>query len=145
MHLFPLFLNRVISISIINDLFTVTFFDFMIIPLYIFSIVNLCKLCRFDLLQKIIMQLGKQSLLMWFVSCIFFNNSKRVFQPVLYFPRNCMTYWVACGTIRILQIIIIRITIAKTRRKTVPSDKIIPASIFFPYRPRTEGILSLKS
>lgn len=25
---------------------------------------------------------------MWFVSCIFFNNSKQVFRPILYFPRN---------------------------------------------------------
>ena len=31
---------------------------------------------------------GRYSLLMWFIHCIFFNNCKDIFQPILYWPRN---------------------------------------------------------
>ena len=35
------------------------------------------------------------TLLMWFVSCIFFNNCKAIFQPILYYPHNpvIVTIW----------------------------------------------------
>ena len=39
-------------------------------------------------MKVVLRQIGKYSLLMWFVSCIFFNNSKKVSQPLLYWPGN---------------------------------------------------------
>lgn len=36
----------------------------------------------------ILEELGKKSMYMWFVHCIFFNCSKRIFQPILYCPKN---------------------------------------------------------
>lgn len=62
--------------------------DILFTPLFIFAAVNLCREIKAVFIKKGLIKIGKYSLLMWFVSCIFFNNSKQVFRPILYFPRN---------------------------------------------------------
>ena len=62
--------------------------DVVFTPFFVFAAVNLCKEIEAIYIKKGLAKIGKYSLLMWFVSCIFFNNSKQVFQPILYFPRN---------------------------------------------------------
>ena len=62
--------------------------DIVFTPFFIFAAVNLCKVIKAVFIKKALSKIGKYSLLMWFVSCIFFNNSKQVFRPILYFPRN---------------------------------------------------------
>ena len=62
--------------------------DVVYTPVFIYCAVNLFKIIDWKLLNAILFQIGNYSLLMWFYSCIFYNNSKRVFQPILYFPHN---------------------------------------------------------
>lgn len=62
--------------------------DILYAPLFIFACVELSRLVPFKFLNTFWIRLGTQSLLMWFVSCIFFNVSKEIFQPILYFPKN---------------------------------------------------------
>ena len=62
--------------------------DVVFTPFFVFAAVNLCKEIKAIYIKKGLAKIGKHSLLMWFVSCIFFNNSKQVFRPILYFPRN---------------------------------------------------------
>lgn len=56
-------------------------------PIFIYVVVNLCKAIDFKSIKFILIQIGKYSLHMWFISCIFFNNSRAIFQPILYYPR----------------------------------------------------------
>ena len=62
--------------------------DFVYAPVFIYCLVNLCRAIKWVHMQFILKEVGKNSLMMWFVSCIFFNNSKKVFQPILYCPHN---------------------------------------------------------
>lgn len=62
--------------------------DIIYSPLYIYSVACLCRELNIKPIKLVLMKLGEQSLLMWFVSCIFFNNCKTVFQPILYYPKN---------------------------------------------------------
>lgn len=57
-------------------------------PPFIFCLVKLIRGIRLTCVKVVLRQIGKYSLLMWFVSCIFFNNSKKVSQPLLYWPGN---------------------------------------------------------
>lgn len=57
-------------------------------PLFFYGAVNLLKCIPAKLVQKPLQALGKQSLLMWFLHCVFFNCCKEVTQPVLYFLKN---------------------------------------------------------
>lgn len=62
--------------------------DLLYTPVFIFCVASLCGTVKLKYTQLILKQIGKYSLLMWFVSCIFYNNSKKVFQPILYWPHN---------------------------------------------------------
>lgn len=62
--------------------------DMFYTPIFIYVLANLCKAVDFRGLKFILIQIGKYSLLMWFISCIFFNNSRSIFQPILYYPHN---------------------------------------------------------
>lgn len=42
---------------------------------------------RKSVVKKVLMFLGKYSMFMWFIHCIFFNSLKEWTQPLLYFPR----------------------------------------------------------
>lgn len=61
--------------------------DIFYAPMFIYACINLRR--QINLKNSYIMSnLGKQSLLMWFISCIFFDELKTIFQPVLYLPQN---------------------------------------------------------
>lgn len=69
--------------------------DCIYAPVFIYAIVNINKVLHFNFLDKQLSEVGKYSVLMWFVSCIFFNNCKLIFQPILYWPHNpiLVTLW----------------------------------------------------
>ena len=56
-------------------------------PLFVYGAVNLLKAIP-AAISRVLMALGKQSLLMWFLHCAFFGASKTFTQPILYFPKN---------------------------------------------------------
>ena len=64
-------------------------------PIFIYAVVYICNTVDVKMIKKVLIIIGKYSLLMWFVSCIFFNNCKNIFQPILYLPRNpaLVTIW----------------------------------------------------
>ena len=64
--------------------------DVLYAPMLVFAVVRLCRdqLKTIPVLKKGLQTLGDLSLPMWFVHCIFFNNAKTFFQPLLYAPRN---------------------------------------------------------
>lgn len=69
--------------------------DILYTPMFIYAVANLCGAMNFKRLKFILIQIGKYSLLMWFISCIFYNNSKSIFRPILYYPHNpiLVTVW----------------------------------------------------
>lgn len=62
--------------------------DIIYAPLFIYATVNLVVAMPFKRVLTVISEVGKYSLIMWFLHCIFFNVCKSFFQPILYFPRN---------------------------------------------------------
>lgn len=62
--------------------------DILYVPVFIYAIVHFFRVVDSEVLNKIIGQVGKYSMLMWFFSCLFFGNSKAIFQPILYWPHN---------------------------------------------------------
>lgn len=69
--------------------------DVLYTPIFVFALVHIYQMTRWKAVDRILIPIGKCSLLMWFISCIFYNNCKAVFQPVLYFPHNpvAVTVW----------------------------------------------------
>ena len=63
-------------------------FDCLFAALFIYAVVNLTKLLPLRFGKSVLAQIGKQSMLMWFLSCIFYGCCRSYFQPLLYFPRN---------------------------------------------------------
>lgn len=59
--------------------------DLFYAPCFVYGLVNLCGKGR---LYSILEAIGKKSMTMWFLHCVFFNGSGSVFQSILYFPRN---------------------------------------------------------
>ena len=62
--------------------------DVLYAPMFIFAIVTLFEKRPFKHMRGVLSVIGKYSMMMWFLSCIFFNNSKTVFQPILYAVKN---------------------------------------------------------
>ena len=60
--------------------------------MFLFALVALFKLIEGKRLGNcvdiIIGNIGKQSMLMWFIHCVFFNMCGKVFKPILYLPHN---------------------------------------------------------
>ena len=69
--------------------------DVIYAPVFIYAVVYLCNTVRVGIVNRVLASIGKYSLLMWFLSCGFFNNCKTIFQPLLYFPHNpiLVTIW----------------------------------------------------
>lgn len=62
--------------------------DIFYAPLAIWAIVNLIHIWNpGELILKILEKMGKKSMMMWFISCVFFSNLYQIFQPFLYWPR----------------------------------------------------------
>lgn len=62
--------------------------DAVYTAIFIYAVVRLCNLINARWWKNILAQMGKHSMSMWFISCIFFGNSKTVFQPILYYPHH---------------------------------------------------------
>lgn len=72
------FLTRCISVSI----------DFISAPLFIFGFVSLIHRIPWKKLLFPLSLIGKYSLSMWFIHCIFFNQLSVYTQKILYFPKS---------------------------------------------------------
>lgn len=58
-------------------------------PVFVYAVANLVSLVKKPgFFSKVLSEIGKMSMLMWFLHCGFFNASKTILQPILYFPRN---------------------------------------------------------
>ena len=62
--------------------------DFFLAPMFVYSAARLLQYVKSTVLMKILNQIGKYSLHMWFLHCIFFNACQNILQPILYWPRN---------------------------------------------------------
>lgn len=69
--------------------------DVIYAPIFIYAVAYICNAIDIRALKTALIHVGKYSMLMWFVSCIFFDNCKGIFQPILYFPHNpvLVTIW----------------------------------------------------
>ena len=79
LHKLPLF-NENISFYIC--------FDVLYAPFFIYFFIYVIKTINIGYLRHGLSIIGKNSVLMWFIHCLFFANSKTIFQPLLYFPKN---------------------------------------------------------
>lgn len=63
--------------------------DLIYAPCFVYCLANLFN-CppRIKFVRSALAQIGKMSMLMWFLHCAFFNYSAHLLQPILYFPRN---------------------------------------------------------
>ena len=68
---------------------------FICAPFFVFGVMEIYYIIKHKSILIPLKVLGKYSLLMWFLHCIFFNQLKEYTQPVLYFPRNpvLVTIW----------------------------------------------------
>ncbi len=90
-----LFLNRPSIKLVVSFLFVLVLpfcryenaqFDFIYAPLFAFGLIGLVKAINIKFLAPVSI-IGKYSMLMWFFHCAFFNVSKSITQPVLYYPH----------------------------------------------------------
>jgi len=63
-------------------------YDIVSTPLFIFVLVNIINVANTKYIKMGLIELGKLSALMWFVSCAFYDNCYTIFQPILYIPHN---------------------------------------------------------
>lgn len=73
------------SISAVTIRFSM---DMVYTPLFVYGLINLVDLFPWKKIWAPIALLGKHSMGMWFVHCIFFNSCKEYTQTILYFPNN---------------------------------------------------------
>lgn len=64
-------------------------------PFFIFGAMELYHAVKHKSVFKLIALIGKYSLFMWFLHCIFFNQCKEYTQPILFFPKEpiLVTLW----------------------------------------------------
>lgn len=62
--------------------------DILYAPLFIYGTTNLLRYIKDNIVCKLLVNIGKHSMLMWFIHCIFFNVCKEKTQGILYFPKN---------------------------------------------------------
>lgn len=76
------------SLEIRSGLYPIKFTaDILYAPLFVYGAANLLQYIKNTVLGRILQQIGKYSLHMWFFHCIFFNACRNVTQPILYAPR----------------------------------------------------------
>lgn len=77
------------SVEIRTGIYGVTFtMDLLFAPLFVWGAANLLGLVKHTILFRLLEKIGRHSMLMWFLHCIFFNVCKEYTQPILYFPKN---------------------------------------------------------
>lgn len=62
--------------------------DILYAPLFVYGMANLLRTVKTAVIRKPLEEAGKQSMLMWFLHCVFFNCSKEYTQPILYALKN---------------------------------------------------------
>lgn len=62
--------------------------DVLFAPLFVYGAAKLLQFLKDGWLLKVLGRIGRQSLLMWFLHCVFFNACRETTQRILYFPRN---------------------------------------------------------
>ncbi len=77
------------NISFNVSIFTFNFsLDFLLAPLFIYGLLNIINAVKHKKLLAPLSIIGKYSMGMWFLHCIFFNTCKEYTQILLFFPRN---------------------------------------------------------
>lgn len=56
--------------------------------MFVYGIAKLLQFIKDTWVLRLLGAIGKKSMLMWFIHCIFFNVCKEKTQPILYLPRN---------------------------------------------------------
>lgn len=103
-----------------NRMDLVFLMDLVYGPLFFYGAVNLLTAIPFAAVHKPLMALGSQSLLMWFLHCVFFNCCKTHTQPLLYLPKNpiLVILWglgLCYGAARLLDLPLKRLLKAKNK------------------------------
>jgi len=62
--------------------------DFLYAPVFIYGAAKILQYCKNWFICRILTAIGKQTLFMWFLHCIFFNVCKEKTQWILYYPKN---------------------------------------------------------
>lgn len=62
--------------------------DIFYAPLFVYGAAKILESLKGGWLIKLLGRIGKQSLLMWFIHCVFFNVCRETTQPLLYFLKN---------------------------------------------------------
>lgn len=79
--------------------------DAVYAAVFVYGCARLLQLCRGRLVFDVLGRIGRQSSMMWFIHCLFFNVCKEKTQWLLYWPRNpllvllnglLMCYGIAC-------------------------------------------------
>lgn len=61
--------------------------DIFYAPIFLYGLKNLLEMGKWPRLLSLLGKIGRESLLMWFLHCLFFNCCKAYTQPLLYWPR----------------------------------------------------------
>jgi len=85
-----LFPNFKLGATLFNGQWTELSFtmDIIYAPLFIYGIAHILQYAKERLLFKTLVSIGKYSLLMWFIHCLFSNACSEITQPILYAPYN---------------------------------------------------------
>jgi len=62
--------------------------DVIYAPIFVYCLVGIIALRKKGIIREVIIKIGQKSLLMWFLSCTFYNMTKEMTQKLLYLPRN---------------------------------------------------------
>lgn len=77
------------TLNIRGGMYDLTYtMDILYAPLFVFGMGNLLQYLRKTPLFPLLGKIGSQSMLMWFLHCIFFNVTKELTQPLIYASRN---------------------------------------------------------
>lgn len=61
--------------------------DVIYAPIFLYGLKNLLEQIKWDKLISLLGKIGQESLLMWFLHCLFFNCCSEFTQPLLYWPK----------------------------------------------------------
>lgn len=61
--------------------------DVFYAPIFLYGLKNLLEQIKWPKLLPLLGKIGRESLLMWFLHCLFFNCCKAYTQPLLYWPK----------------------------------------------------------
>lgn len=77
------------TLEIRGGMFSVSYTaDIFYGPMFVYGCGKLLQSVKESVFIRILGKIGQQSMLMWFFHCAFFNVTRDVFQPILYWPRN---------------------------------------------------------